>query len=396
MIPVAEARARVLALCRRLGVETVALREAGGRVLAVDAVAGLSQPPWPSSAMDGYACRRDDCRPGAVLRLIGQAAAGKAFAGTVGPGEAVRIFTGAPVPAGADMVVMQEQARPGDGTVTLDAPETARDNIRPAGGDFTTGFRLAAPRRLRPADLALLAAMNLAQVTVARRPVVALIPTGNELVEPGTPPGPDQIVASNSQALAAMVQAEGGEARLLPIARDDAHSLRAAFEQAARADVVVTTGGASVGDLDLVGPVAEEMGMERAFWRIAMQPGKPLMAGRMRGALMLGLPGNPVAAYVAGLLFLVPALRAMQGLADTESDLRQARLGVAIEATGVREHYMRARLERGTGDGLPVIHPFPSQDSARLTVLAEADALLLRRPGAPAAAPGTVVDYLPI
>ena len=396
MIPVTEARARVLDLCRPMGSEVVALREAGGRVLAVDAVAGLSQPPWPSSAMDGYACRSDDCRPGAVLRLVGQAAAGKGYAGTVGPGEAVRIFTGAPVPEGADIVVMQEQASPGDGTVTLIDPDSARDNIRPAGGDFRQGFRLTAPRRLRARDLALLAAMNLAQVTVARRPVVALIPTGNELVEPGTPPGPDQIIASNSHALAALVQAEGAEARLLPIARDDADSLRDAFEQAARADVVVTTGGASVGDMDLVGPVAEEMGMQRAFWRIAMQPGKPLMAGRMRGALMLGLPGNPVASYVGALLFLLPALRAMQGLPGTEPGLRPARLGVEIGATGPREHYMRARLEGVTEDGLPVIHPFSSQDSARLTVLAEADALLVRRPGAPAATIGTVVDYLPI
>jgi molybdopterin molybdotransferase len=242
---------------------------------------------------------------------VGEAGAGHGWAGTVLPGQALRIFTGAPVPAGATRVILQEDVtREGDG-ICVNAV-SANTNIRPLGSDFRMGDRVT-PRRLGPNDIALLAAMNLPSLPVRRRPVVALIATGDELVMPGQTPGPDQIIASNSFALAAMVEAAGGVARMLPIARDTVSDLEAVLTMALDADLVVTIGGASVGDHDLVGRVAESMGLERAFYKIAMRPGKPLMAGRLRDVPMLGLPGNPVSAIVCGHLFLLPLLRAMQG-----------------------------------------------------------------------------------
>jgi len=379
-----------------VGTETLALRDAAGRVLATDAVAGRDQPPFAASAMDGYAVSGEQLAPGAVLRVIGEAAAGRRFPGRVGPGEAVRIFTGAPMPEGADRIVIQEDVESaGDRSILLRVSPGQGDNLRPAGGDFRTGDRLAAPRRLGPSELALIAAMNLPEVTVHRRPVVAVIATGDELVLPGEDPGPDQIVASNSFALKAIAEAEGAEVRLLPIARDNAESLRAVLALAEGADVILTSGGASVGDHDLVAPVAAGLGLQRAFYKVAMRPGKPLMAGRMGRALMLGLPGNPVSAVVCGLLFLVPALRAMQGLAAGAPHRRQARLGAALPANGPREHYMRARLCQHD-DGPPEIIPFESQDSSLLRLLAEADALLVRPAQDPPRSAGEIVGYLPL
>jgi molybdopterin molybdotransferase len=324
--------------------------------------------------------------------VIGTAQAGAGFAGRVGPGEAVRIFTGAPMPDGTDHVAIQEDTAIDGDTVVL--RDTGPAHVRAPGADFPAGHVLGAPRRLRPADLALLAAMNIPEVRAARRPDVALIATGDELVMPGETPGRDQIVASNLFALKAMAEAEGARTRLLPIARDDVQSLETVLGLAAGADVVVTIGGASVGDHDLVGKVAVGLGLERAFWKIAMRPGKPLMAGRLGGALLLGLPGNPVSAIVCAHLFLLPALRALQGLPDPEPAVRTALLGCDMPANGPRAHYMRARLD--PGDGLPVIVPADLQDSALLTVLAGAAALLIRPADAPPAAAGTRVDYLPL
>lgn len=394
MISVAEALDRLFALCPAPETERVALRHAAGRVLAGDVVAGRDQPPFAASAMDGYAIREADHHPGARLKITGEAAAGKGFSGTMSAGEAVRIFTGAPVPRGAERVVLQEDvAREGD-AILLSDRIGGGTNIRAAGQDFRAGDRIAAPRRLRPADLALIAAMNVPEVTVARRPVVALIPTGDELVMPGETPGPDQIIASNSHALAAMAEAEGAEARMLPIARDDAGSLRFALELAADADLIVTIGGASVGDHDLIAPVTAAMGMERSFYKIAIRPGKPLMAGRLARAALLGLPGNPVSSIVCGHVFMLPMLRAMQGLPAAAAPLLKARLARPVEANGPRTHYMRARLGRDAA-GL-TIAPFDRQDSALLSVLSEADALLVRPVDDPARQPGEDVDYLPI
>lgn len=391
MITVDDALARVLALASVMPVEQVPLQAACGRWMAEAAVARRDQPPFPASAMDGYAVA-DDAPPGASYRVIGEAGAGHGFAGRVGAGEALRIFTGAPVPDGAVKVVLQEDvARDGD-RITIAAP-SANANIRPRGADFAMGQQVA-PRRLAPNDLALLAAMNVAQVVVRRRPVVAIIATGDELVMPGEEPGPDQIIASNSFAIKALAEAAGAEARLLPIARDTESSLRAVFDLAQGADLVLTIGGASVGDHDLVARVAADLGMERAFYKIAMRPGKPLMAGRLRGVPMLGLPGNPVSAIVCAQLFLLPLLRAMLGDPSPAPQPRRAVLGAAVTATGPRSHYMRARLS--AGDGLPVITAFDQQDSALLTVLCAADALLMRPLGDGPQPAGSVVDYLPL
>lgn len=392
MISVEEATARVLALCAPLGAEEVPLAAAAGRVMAGAALATRDQPPFDASAMDGYAVA-GDVAPGMAFRVTGTAAAGHAHPGRVGPGEAVRIFTGAPVPEGATRVVIQEDVtRDGDRIVLGERLETST-NIRARGQDFRAGDALP-PRRLRPNDLALLAAMNLGRVQVVRRPVVALIPTGDELVMPGEEPRPDQIVASNLFALKAMAEAEGAEVRMLPIAQDTEDDLRFVLGLAEGADLIVTIGGASVGDHDLVGKVAGDLGLDRSFYKIAMRPGKPLMAGRLGRAALLGLPGNPVSSIVCGHLFLLPMIRALQGLPDPLPRTARAVLAEPVGPTGPRRHYMRAKLI--PGDGLPGIAPFPSQDSALLRILTEADALLIRPMGDGARAAGDVVEFLPL
>ncbi|KPQ07827.1 MAG: molybdopterin molybdotransferase [Rhodobacteraceae bacterium HLUCCA12] len=390
MIAVEEALARVFSLCAPLTTETVPLRRAAGRVLAEPAAAGRDQPPFAASAMDGYALA-GPVSPGQGFRVIGEAAAGHAFDGSVGPGEALRIFTGAPLPAGTDQVVIQEDVERDGDRITLRDMLDQGSHVRPAGQDFRAGDLITAPRRLRPVDLALLAAMNIAEVRVFRRPVVAIIATGDELVMPGEAPRPDQIVASNGFALKAMVEAEGGIARLLPIAGDSDAQLRAVLDMARGADVIVTIGGASVGDHDLVASTTRRLGAEPSFYKIAMRPGKPLMAGRLFDALMLGLPGNPVSAIVCGHLFLLPALRALSGLGALPAPTRAATLADAVGANGPRAHYMRARLEP---EGR--IRPFDNQDSAMLGILAAADALLIRPVADPARNAGHPVRYIPL
>ncbi|PWK62817.1 gephyrin-like molybdotransferase Glp [Roseicyclus mahoneyensis] len=394
MISVEEALATCLALVRPVGTETVPLADAGGRVLSSSVIARRDQPPFAASAMDGYALRLDDRVSGAVLQVVGEAPAGRAWAGGIGPGEALRIFTGAPVPEGADCVVIQEDVTRAGDRITLGDRLEQGDNIRPAGADFRIGARIEAPRRLSPADVALAASMNVPLLEVSRRPEVALIATGDELVSPGEHPRPDQIVASNSYGLKAMVEAEGARARLLPIARDTRESLEQVLRLAADADLVVTIGGASVGDHDLVGSVAAGMGLERAFYKVAMRPGKPLMAGRLGQAVLLGLPGNPVSSMVCGELFLVPMLRAMMALPTGARRRMRARLGCHLPENGPRAHYMRAELV--PGPDFPEITPYDSQDSSLLTVLAQANALLVRAPHDGALRRGDLVDYLPM
>ncbi len=390
MLTTAQALDAVLALMAPLGTEEVPLAEAAGRVLARTVTARRTQPPFAASAMDGYAVRAAEAGAGMVLRVTGEAVAGRGFSGGVGPGEAVRIFTGAPVPLGADEVLIQEDAvRDGD-RITVRAGRDAGPNIRPAGVDFVTGDPVPGGRRIGAGLLALLAAMNIDRVPVARRPVVALIPTGDELVWPGTVPGPDQIVSSNNFGLKALIEAQGGIARLLPIARDTPAALRAALALTAGADLVVTLGGASVGEHDLVAQVFGEDGLQLAFHRIAMRPGKPLMAGRIGGTAMLGLPGNPVSALVCGHLFLRPAIDAMLGLPAGPLPRETGVLGCDLGPNGPREHYMRATL-----DGR-VVHPADNQDSSLLTRLAQADALLVRPPGQVAILLGTPVEFIKI
>lgn len=389
MISVEEALERCLALAAALPSETVPIAQASGRWMSLPAVARRDQPPFAASAMDGYAVVGDP-GPGDSFAVIGEAGAGHAFAGSVGEGQAVRIFTGAPVPEGATRVVIQEDVTRDGDRITVTAGAQGGTNIRPQGQDFRAGDNLS-PRRLRPNDLALLAAMNIPTVQATRKPVVALVATGDELVMPGEDPRPDQIIASNGYALKAMIEAEGGEARLLPIARDTEAELLTVLGLAEGADLVVTIGGASVGDHDLVGRVA---GLEHSFWKLALRPGKPLMAGRLNGMPMLGLPGNPVSAIVCGHLFLLPMIRAMLGDPQPAPRPRQARLAVDLPANGSRAHYMRARL--APGEGVPGIAPFDRQDSALLSILGEANALLIRPVDAPPCRAGDTVPYLPL
>ena len=390
MITVDEALAHLFSLVSRLEPETVPLREAHGRVLAQDAEARRDQPPFDASSMDGYALKASEAVPGASFDVIGEAAAGHGFAGSVGAGQAVRIFTGAPVPEGADKVVIQEDVTRDGDRITLGDRLEDKPNIRPRGDDFRIGDRIEAPRLLSPEDVALLASMNVAEVTVTRKPKVALIATGDELVMPGEDPGPDQIIASNSFGLCALLEVLGAEPRMLPIAGDTSDALETAFDLAKGADLVITIGGASVGDHDLVGKVAGDLGMDRAFYKVKMRPGKPLMAGRMGDAAMLGLPGNPVSAMVCGHIFMAPMIRVMQGLPAMPAPRLSAKLATAMPPGGPREHYMRAQVEDG------IILPERSQDSGMLSVLARANALLIRPADDTPRAQGDWVDYVPI
>ena len=387
MLTVEQALTQCLALVTPLPTEPVTLRHAHGRMMPAPAMARRDQPPFPASAMDGYAVAGDQTS----YTVIGAAGAGHAFDGTVAPGQAIRIFTGAPVPDGATRVIIQEDVTRDSDLINVKPAADHATNIRPQGQDFRAGDTLP-PRRLSAHDLALLAAMNLAQVAVTRRPVVALIATGDELVMPGEAPSPSQIIASNTFALAGLIEAEGGIARILPIARDTREGLSAVLTMAQDADLIITIGGASVGDHDLVASVTAEMGMERAFWKIAMRPGKPLMAGRLHGKPILGLPGNPVSAIVCCHLFVLPMVRALQSRPDVPPQLRRARLATEVPANGPRAHYMRARLTEG--DDLPLITPFAAQDSALLRILSEANALLIRPIGDAARNRDEMVTYL--
>jgi molybdopterin molybdotransferase len=399
LLAVEEARARVLAASAMpRDVERVAIADAQGRTLAADLAARRTQPPSDVSAMDGYALRAEDvAAPPMRLRRIGESAAGHGFAGAVGRGETVRIFTGAPMPAGADAVLMQEHAKvEGDFVEALQkVPRGA--SVRPAGLDFAEGqVLLKAGTRLGPAEISLAAAMNHAGVQVFRKPRVAILATGDELVRPGEAIGPDQIVTSNSYAIAAFVRLAGGEPLDLGIAGDAFADLEAGIKAArdAGSDVLVTLGGASVGDYDLVKPALAKEGMELGFWRIAMRPGKPLIHGRIGQMLILGLPGNPVSSVVCGLLFLIPLVRALSGDPDAGADRSEpARLGGALRANDLRQDFMRARLEPSE-DGLPIATAFDAQDSSLLRVLSQAQCLIIRKPYAPAAAAGDLCRIL--
>ncbi|MGR3383204.1 molybdopterin molybdotransferase MoeA [Roseovarius indicus] len=390
MISVDEALSHLFSLVAPLEAGSVPLQDACGRVLAETVTARRDQPPFSASAMDGYAVQSSDAVPGARLSVIGEAAAGHGFAGGLSQSQAVRIFTGAPVPEGADRVVIQEDVAREGNTITLGDQLDEGPHIRRKGTDFSVGDAMKAPRRLTPSDVALLAAMNIPRVMVARKPVVALISTGDELVMPGEDPGPDQIIASNTFGLKAMLEEMGATARLLPIARDNTASLETAFDLAEGADLVVTIGGASVGDHDLVGDVAASLGMERSFYKVRMRPGKPLMAGRMGQAAMVGLPGNPVSAMVCGHVFLAPMIRLMLGLGATPAPRRSARLAQDIDRGGPREHYMRATVADGT------ILAEDRQDSSLLSVLARANALMIRPPDDAPRAKGETIEYIPI
>jgi molybdopterin molybdotransferase len=391
LLPVAEALARVLDGVAPLSSEGVAVADAHGRVLATDLSALRTQPPDAVSAMDGYAVRAGDVAAApAKLRVVGEVAAGRPFDGAVGAGEAVRIFTGGVLPAGADTIVIQENTQRDGSSIVVTATSAAGRHIRARGLDFAEGdVLLPAGRRLRDRDVALAAAMNRATLPVRRVPRVALLATGDELVAPGTAPAPGQIVYSNGFALAALARAESAEVIDLGIVPDRVDATVAAIDAATRAhaDVLVTTGGASVGDYDLVQQSLASRGMTLSFWKVAMRPGRPMMHGVLGGMRVLGLPGNPVSAYVCGYLFLVPLIRRLLGRPEVEPPTEAAVLGRDLPENDERADYLRSTLTRGPA-GL-VATPFEIQDSSMLALLAKADCLVIREPFAPPALAGS-------
>lgn len=395
LLPVDAAIAAILARVPAPTAETVPLEQANGRVLIAPIVARHDQPPFPASAMDGYAMRAEDVTEGHRLAVIGTSQAGAGFAGTVGPGQAVRIFTGAPVPEGADTVIMQEEARAEAGFVSFTAPARKGHSIRPRGNDFATGQQLVAPGiRLGPMQLSVAAAANMAALDVARRPRIALLATGDELVPPGGMLGPDQIVASNSIGLRPLLAPYAERVDDHGIAPDDAGQLRAKLVAifAAEPDIVITTGGASVGDHDIVQQILLELGVTLDFWRINMRPGKPLMFGMHGRTLVFGLPGNPVSAMVTALVFIKPALRAWLG-SPVPAAWRLPLLG-PTPPNSARRHFMRARLTH-TPTG-PALTPVLETDSGHTSSLAAADMLIVQPEHDPGQPAGTLVDALAI
>ena len=390
LLSVAEALERVLANAVPLPAEEAPLAEAAGRVLALPLKARRTQPPADVSAMDGYAVRAADVeKVPARLKVIGEVAAGRPFARAIGPGEAARIFTGGVLPAGADTIVIQENAkREGDG-VEVEKPSAKGRHIRVQGLDFMAGdLLLEAGHRLRARDLALAAAMNHPLVPVHRRPKVALVATGDELVPPGTEPGPGQIVSSNLFALAALAHAEGAQVADLGIVGDRLDDTVAVVRRARQlgADILVTSGGASVGDYDLVQKALNAEGVELSFWKLALRPGRPLMHGRLGAMHVLGIPGNPVSAFVCGFLFLVPLIRRLAGRSDLTPPRESAVLGGGLPENDERADYLRATLTDGP-DG-PIATPFSVQDSSMMAPLAQSGCLVIREPHAPAAKAG--------
>jgi molybdopterin molybdotransferase len=396
-MPVAEALAAVLSGAEALPEEIVALDSAYKRILAHDLAALRTQPPDAMSAMDGYAVRAADAaRAGARLKVIGEIAAGRPFDRTVGPGEAARIFTGGVIPDGADAVIIQEDTVVESGGITVTEAAVAGRHIRRAGVDFRQGdVLLKAGSELSDRDLSLAASMNYPLLPVRRRPKVALLATGDELVMPGETPGPGQIVYSNGYALRALARAEGADVIDLGIAADTLDATTSGVRRArdVGADILITTGGASVGDHDLVKQALDAEGVAMVFWRIAMRPGKPLMHGRLGAMRVIGLPGNPVSSYVCAFLFLVPLIRKLCGRLTIHHATESALLGRDVAANDQREDYLRARLTT-RNDGALVVTPVDHQDSSLLGNLAAAQALLIRPPFAPAAKAGSPCNML--
>jgi molybdopterin molybdotransferase len=392
LMPVAEALAHVLDGADALPAEMVPLNAALGRVLAEDLAALRTQPPDAVSAMDGYAVRAADvANAPATLTVIGEVAAGHPFAGAIGPGQAARIFTGGVLPPGGDTIVIQENTtREGD-RVTVHAAAKLGRNVRKAGLDFRQGdVLLRRSHRLTARDLMLAAAMNYPAVPVHRPAKVAILATGDELVMPGMQPGPGEIVYSNGFGLAALARSEGAEVFDLGIAPDQVAATAAAVRRAlsAQCDVLVTMGGASVGDHDVVQQALAAEGLALAFWKIALRPGKPMMHGRLGGMRVLGLPGNPVSSFVCAVLFLVPLLRRLAGRLDTHAEIEDASLGRDMPENDERADYLRATLAEGPDGGL-IATPLPVQDSSMMAPLAQADCLVIREPHAPAAPAGS-------
>ncbi|MDZ4791134.1 MAG: molybdopterin molybdotransferase MoeA [Hyphomicrobiales bacterium] len=394
LLPVSDALAAILEGASRLGAEYIPVHKAGGRVLAQDLAARITQPPFDSAAMDGYAVRASDLDEFERLEVIGESAAGLPLCGRVERGQAARIFTGAVVPQGADCVVMQENVERAGSVVRITQKPAPGANIRPAGVDFREGdVLLREGRRLTARDLMLAAGMNYGSLSVTRKPLVAIVATGDELISPGGVLAPGQIVSSSPAGLAAMVAQSGGEPWLLDIARDSLDGLAARIEQARPADILVTIGGASVGDHDLVGRALAHAGATFHFHKVAMRPGKPLLFARMDETRVLGLPGNPVSTLICARIFLQPLIHRLTNFGGSGQRLTKGILDAALPSNGDRTHYMRGRITGGPL-GAPLVRVLECQDSSLMSALASSDCLIVRQPGAVAAEVGHIVDIL--
>ena len=391
MISVTEALEKLFLIAKVTPVETVELKKCLGRVLAKPLESTRSNPPFPSSAMDGYAINKANLKSGAEFKVIGESAAGHSFPKMINKNEAVRIFTGSRVPDGANLVLMQEDVEADKKFIIVKENFDKKSNIRLEGSDFSKGYKVITPVILGAKEISLLAAMNFAHLSVRKKPTVAIISTGDELVFPGESPKPDQIIASNAYGIAALCEECGAEPRILPIAQDNLKSIEYIIGLAQDADLIITIGGASVGKYDLINEATNKFGVDKSFHKVAMRPGKPLMAGKLNETALVGLPGNPVSALVCGYVFIRPLIQAMLGLEKKSAPRLVAPCSTSLPKNGPREHYMRAVL-------LPngYLEPVENQDSARLALLYDADALLIRAAHAEAIPAKTQCEYIKI
>ena len=391
MISVTEALEKLFLIAKVTPVETVELKKCLGRVLAKPLESTRSNPPFPSSAMDGYAINKANLKSGAEFKVIGESAAGHSYPKKINKNEAVRIFTGSRVPDGANLVLMQEDVEADKKFIIVKENFDKKSNIRLEGSDFSKGYKVKTPLILGAKEISLLAAMNFAHLSVRKKPTVAIISTGDELVFPGESPKPDQIIASNAYGIAALCEECGAEPRILPIAQDNLKSIEYIIGLAQDADLIITIGGASVGKYDLINEATNNFGVDKSFHKVAMRPGKPLMAGKLNEIALVGLPGNPVSALVCGYVFIRPLIQAMLGLEKKSAPRLVAPCSTSLPKNGPREHYMRAVL-------LPngYLEPVENQDSARLALLYDADALLIRAAHAEAIPAKTQCEYIKI
>ncbi|GIR43818.1 MAG: molybdopterin molybdenumtransferase MoeA [Paracoccaceae bacterium] len=391
MISVTEALEKLFLIAKVTPVETVELKKCLGRVLAKPLESTRSNPPFPSSAMDGYAIHKANLKSGAEFKVIGESAAGHSYPKKINKNEAVRIFTGSRVPDGANLVLMQEDVEADKKFIIVKENFDKKSNIRLEGSDFSKGYKVKTPLILGAKEISLLAAMNFAHLSVRKKPTVAIISTGDELVFPGESPKPDQIIASNAYGIAALCKECGAEPRILPIAQDNLKSIEYIIGLAQDADLIITIGGASVGKYDLINEATNNFGVDKSFHKVAMRPGKPLMAGKLNETALVGLPGNPVSALVCGYVFIRPLIQAMLGLEKKSAPRLIAPCGTSLPKNGPREHYMRAVL-------LPngYLEPVENQDSARLALLCGSDALLIRAAHAEAIPAKTQCEYIKI
>ncbi len=391
MISVTEALEKLFLIAKVTPVETVELKKCLGRVLAKPLESTRCNPPFPSSAMDGYAINKANLKSGAEFKVIGESAAGHSYPKKINKNEAVRIFTGSRVPDGANLVLMQEDVEADKKFIIVNENFEKKSNIRLEGSDFSKGYKVKTPLILGAKEISLLAAMNFAHLSVRKKPTVAIISTGDELVFPGESPKPDQIIASNAYGIAALCKECGAEPRILPIAQDNLKSIEYIIGLAQDADLIITIGGASVGKYDLINEATNNFGVDKSFHKVAMRPGKPLMAGKINETALVGLPGNPVSALVCGYVFIRPLIQAMLGLEKKSAPRLMAPCSTSLPKNGPREHYMRAVL-------LPngYLEPVENQDSARLALLCDADALLIRAAHAEAIPAKTQCEYIKI